>query len=175
MRRPAASMLLRVTLANLLFGLQIALAANHPGIVHFATQLSKDSRVTDLRNAEIDLEYEAAKCNAYYTVNYALAIKSGYKNTLTGKKMERASLFASKLTFLLGKGIGMSQAAMDAQMKMDIHDIAKKLGKNYVNIPEVVENVGLPCKALLEHPTDRLAYWLKFERKQDARARQHHK
>jgi len=173
MHQPATTTLLGVICAVLLLSFHVAFAANGSGLNGLANQLSKDSNVTDITNAEIDLEYDAAKCAAYYTLNDAIAKQSGYANTATGKNMDRASADAMQLFYILAKGINMSQSALESQFKMDIRDISKQFGKNYVNAPTVVESVGLPCKALIEHPTERLAYWLDVEHKQDARAHKH--
>lgn len=54
-----------------------------------------------------------------------------------------------------------------AQLKMDVSSIAGQFGKDYVNAPLVLQRVGMPCKAFLEHPMRRMAYWLSVERKKD--------
>lgn len=58
----------------------------------------------------------------------------------------------------------MSEDALKAQIGLHTTDIAREMGRHYVNAPLVLQTVGMPCQAMLEHPTERMAHWLKVER-----------
>ena len=82
--------------------------------------------------------------------------------------MAQAANAATQLAVEISNIIGMSEEALKAQLGIDMTDIAKQFGKDYVNAPLVVQNVGVPCKAMLEHPMKRMARWLQVERKKHA-------
>ena len=145
----------------------VALAGDHD-FAESMKQLAQNSSLEDVKNAEIDFEYDSAKCSAYYNLESALAQKSGYGDTETGRGMAQAATAATQLTVQVSEVLGMSLAAVKAQMKIDMDDLVKQLGKDYVNSPLVLQNVGIPCKAMLEHPSDRFAHWLDVERKKSA-------
>lgn len=58
-------------------------------------QLAKTSNPQDLKNAEIDFEYDAAKCAAYYDLEFAAANRSGYGNTDAARDMAQAANVAT--------------------------------------------------------------------------------
>ena len=136
-------------------------------------QLAQTSDPQDFRNAEIDFEYDIAKCAAYYNLEAALATKSGYGNTDAGRGMSQAAQAATQYTLEISNAIGMSMDAVKAQLNIDTTEIARQLGKDYVNTPLVLQTVGLPCKTLLENPMARMAHWVKVEREKDGHSRGH--
>lgn len=149
--------------STIALGIIPAYASQDSDLTEEMQALAQTSDPKDIKTAAIDLEYDAAECAAYYNVESAAAIKSGYGNTDTGKELAKVAEIATQLTFEVATGIGMSQDAMKAQLKMNMVDIVGKLGKDYVNSPLVLQNIGMPCKALLEDPAKRLVYWLKVE------------
>lgn len=115
-----------------------------------------------LKAAEIDLEYDAAKCAMYYKIVYTEAKISGYSGPGIDAQKQTADISVKFVTLIADK-IGMSMDALKAQLKMDANEIAAKFGKGMVNAPAVIQKTGLPCKALLEHPEKRLAHWIQVE------------
>ena len=55
-----------------------AYADNSNGIAELMQQLGQAPDTQDVKNAEIDVEYDAAKCAAYYDFESASARRSGY-------------------------------------------------------------------------------------------------
>lgn len=70
-------------------------------------QLTKGADPQDVRNAEIDFEYDAANCAAYYRIEYAAAVRSGYGNTSTAKGMDSAANMAMALAVQVSDAVGM--------------------------------------------------------------------
>lgn len=160
-----------ITICGFLFAMSlgaipIASAANKHGSTSLFAQLAKTHTPTDMKNAEIHFERDAARCTAYYSLNYTLAEKGEYANTHGVKGMKRASDYALKLTLIAAQDTGMSAAEIESQLKRDSNKIVKQLSKSYSKAPAVNENIGMPCKTLLEHPKDRLTYWLNADKKQ---------
>lgn len=145
-----------------------AASADGGNVAESISQLARDSSPEDLKNAEIDFEYDAVQCAAYYSLESALAQKSGYGDTDSGRGMAQAATAATQLAVEVSQVVGMSMDAVKALMKIDMDQLVERLGKDYVNSPLVVQTVGMPCKAMLEHPADRIAHWLRVEREKHA-------
>lgn len=133
-------------------------------------ELGKTPNGSDVQAAVVDLQYEAAYCSSLYNVFYAGAVQAGAKPKDTAK-LHTAAQDALRLTFVLGQKIGMSEAALEAQDKVDTQRIKDEMHGSWVNAPIVIEKHGPTCKALLERPDSRLSYWLRVERKNGDRAR----
>jgi hypothetical protein len=142
----------------------VAYADQGNGVIEEMQQLAQTSDPQDFKNAQIDVEYDAAECAAYYNLEAALTTESGYGNTDTGRGMSQAAQVAMQFAFEMSTMVGMSEDALKALLKLDTTEIVGQLGKDSVNAPLVLQTVGMPCKALLEDPMARMAYWVKIER-----------
>lgn len=122
-----------------------------------------------LKAAEIDFEYDAAKCAAFYSVVYSQSKRSGH----SGPRLDiqrKAANTSMQLVVVVSRKIGMTDEALETQLKTDGTDIITAFGKDMVNAPAVLQKTGLPCKALLEHPEKRLDYWVHKEQSHKLRA-----
>ena len=154
----------RLAIALLLLVAATAAADSQQGSLAAVLAGGKDKDPEAMKRALIDLEYDAAKCTAYYKLTYAQAERSGYSGPqVDGTK--QAGDDALRLTTMLSNGLGMSMEAVEAQLKEDMESIVKDFGKDMVNAPAVLEKTGIPCKNLLEHPDQRLAHWQSVESK----------
>lgn len=114
-----------------------------------------------------DDEAELMRCSAYYGIAYQGGLKSGASKDVL-EKLAKARGYAFHLGYLLGKRIGMTDDAQLETVKMFDEKIVQKLHGTWVNM-SALNPLLLKCKNVLEHPDERMKYWLQYEEKRSAR------
>lgn len=167
------------TIRALIF-LSLGSIANYPahaddspppkGLVESMQEASKTTNPNDIHAAVADMQYQSAMCTAFYTLAYQGAVQAGIKDTDLAP-MKAANDQSTQITLALAKYLGMSEAALESQLKVNMSTLMDAMNHTWDNAPVIVDKYGIPCKTFMESPLVSWAHWLKIERENGERSR----
>jgi hypothetical protein len=122
---------------------------------HMAAEMLKLKTTPGMADALNDLSSELMECSAI-TMASAICLRNTPGQELTAQQTEDISNWTGKLGFILGSGVGVSERALTARLKLAADDIKRGVSSSCRNMSILLVRFRESCETLVSNPVVRL-------------------
>jgi hypothetical protein len=122
---------------------------------HMAAEMLKLKTTPGMADALNDLSSELMECSAI-TMASAICLRNTPCQELTAQQTEDISNWTGKLGFILGSGVGVSERALTARLKLAADDIKRGVSSSCRNMSILLVRFRESCETLVSNPVVRL-------------------